>query len=120
MGPIGNVGTHPFVCAIGPISYLLHLLQTNSGALGSQPELPLFRTVQGCPKDSPTARRQAEDAVSCHQQSWSKCSSATELYGSRTRGGGGNARSPAFLMRVSNNGQGIFTWSLRTVASSTH
>src|SRR5262245_59941091 len=48
----------------GPISYLLHLLQTNSGP----PQLPLFRAIQVCPKDSPTARRQAEDAVSCHQQ----------------------------------------------------
>ena len=37
---------------MGPILYLLHLLQTNSGLLGSQPELPLFRTFQVCPKDS--------------------------------------------------------------------
>src|SRR5262245_13853648 len=51
---------------MGSISYLLHLLQTNSGP----PQLPLFRTIQVCPKDSPTARRQAEDAVSFHQQSW--------------------------------------------------
>ena len=27
---------HPLVCAMGPISYLLHLLQTNPGPLGSQ------------------------------------------------------------------------------------
>src|SRR6266568_1634222 len=31
--------------------------------------LPLFRRIQVCPKDAPTARRQAEDAISCHQQS---------------------------------------------------
>ena len=30
----------------------------------SQLELPLFRMIQVCPKDAPTARRQAEDAVS--------------------------------------------------------
>src|SRR5215831_16617871 len=50
---------HPFVCAMGPISYLLHLLQTNSGP----PQLPRFQN-DSVPKDSSTARRQAEDAVS--------------------------------------------------------
>jgi hypothetical protein len=48
---------------MGPISYLLHLLQTTPGPLGSQPELPLFRTIQVCPKDSPNARRQADREV---------------------------------------------------------
>src|SRR5262249_40962612 len=33
----------------GPMSYLLHLLQTNSGP----PPLALFRTIQDCPKDRP-------------------------------------------------------------------
>jgi len=36
---------------MGPISYLLHLLQTNSGP----PQLPQFRTIQACSKDVPIA-----------------------------------------------------------------
>src|SRR5262249_32313538 len=48
-----------------PIPYLLHLLQT----LARRSYLYSER-LRSVPGDSPTARRQAEDAVSFHQQSW--------------------------------------------------